>query len=99
MMDDLRAFGVPVLILSGGEPLVACGYFDIAARAKTLGFYVGCQQWHLDRRRDGGAAGGLGLDYLASAWMAWPPPTTVFGGWKAALPERRRAFAWRATPA
>ena len=40
-MDDLRAFGVPVLILSGGEPLLHPDIFAISQRAKTLGFYVG----------------------------------------------------------
>jgi heme d1 biosynthesis radical SAM protein NirJ len=39
-MDDLRAFGVPVLILSGGEPLLRPDLFAIAARAKALGFYT-----------------------------------------------------------
>jgi len=41
VMDDLRAFGVPVLILSGGEPLLRPDLFDIAERAKSMGFYVG----------------------------------------------------------
>lgn len=41
VMDDLRAFGVPVLILSGGEPLLRRDLFLIAARAKAAGFYVG----------------------------------------------------------
>ena len=41
LMDDLRAFGVPVLILSGGEPLLRPDLFIIAARAKAMGFYVG----------------------------------------------------------
>ena len=40
-MDDLRAFRVPVLILSGGEPLMRPDLFDIARRAQTQGFYVG----------------------------------------------------------
>lgn len=40
-MDDLKAFGVPVLILSGGEPLLRPDIFDIAGRAKHMGFYVG----------------------------------------------------------
>jgi heme d1 biosynthesis radical SAM protein NirJ len=40
-MDDLRAFGVPVLILSGGEPLLRSDIFDISRRAKSMGFYVG----------------------------------------------------------
>jgi Fe-coproporphyrin III synthase len=39
-MEDLRAFGVPVLILSGGEPLMRPDLFDLARRAKELGFYV-----------------------------------------------------------
>ncbi|MBL8700228.1 MAG: heme d1 biosynthesis radical SAM protein NirJ [Alphaproteobacteria bacterium] len=41
VMDDLRRFGVPVLILSGGEPLLRPDIFDISRRAKMLGFYVG----------------------------------------------------------
>jgi len=41
VMGDLRAFRVPVLILSGGEPLLRPDIFDIARRAKEMGFYVG----------------------------------------------------------
>jgi heme d1 biosynthesis radical SAM protein NirJ len=41
VMDDLKAFRVPVLILSGGEPLLRPDIFDIARHAKTMGFYVG----------------------------------------------------------
>ncbi|QLQ26056.1 MAG: heme d1 biosynthesis radical SAM protein NirJ [Dechloromonas sp.] len=41
VMDDLKAFRVPVLILSGGEPLLRLDIFDIARRAKAKGFYVG----------------------------------------------------------
>jgi heme d1 biosynthesis radical SAM protein NirJ len=41
VMDDLKAFKVPVLILSGGEPLLREDIFDIAKRAKAKGFYVG----------------------------------------------------------
>lgn len=41
VMDDLKAFRVPVLILSGGEPLLRTDLFDIAQRAKDMGFYVG----------------------------------------------------------
>lgn len=40
-MDDLKSFGVPVLILSGGEPLLRPDIYEIARRAKDLGFYVG----------------------------------------------------------
>lgn len=41
VMDDLKQFGVPVLILSGGEPLLRPDIFDISKRAKDMGFYVG----------------------------------------------------------
>ncbi|MEX2650290.1 MAG: heme d1 biosynthesis radical SAM protein NirJ [Alphaproteobacteria bacterium] len=41
VMDDLADFGVPVLILSGGEPLLRADIFDVAARAKAKRFYVG----------------------------------------------------------
>jgi heme d1 biosynthesis radical SAM protein NirJ len=41
VMDDLKGFRVPVLILSGGEPLLRPDIYDIAKRAKTMGFYVG----------------------------------------------------------
>jgi heme d1 biosynthesis radical SAM protein NirJ len=40
-LDDLKSYGVPVLILSGGEPLLRSDIFQIAARAKQMGFYVG----------------------------------------------------------
>lgn len=41
VMDDLKQYGVPVLILSGGEPLLRKDIFDISHRAKAMGFYVG----------------------------------------------------------
>ena len=41
VMDDLKEAGVPVLILSGGEPLLRPDIFEISARAKRMGFYVG----------------------------------------------------------
>ena len=41
VIDDLKAARVPVLILSGGEPLMRADIFEIAARAKALGFYIG----------------------------------------------------------
>ena len=40
VMDDLKAFRVPVLILSGGEPLMRRDIFDIARRSKAMGFYT-----------------------------------------------------------
>ena len=41
VMDDLKAFRVPVLILSGGEPLMRRDIFEVSTRAKAMGFYVG----------------------------------------------------------
>ncbi len=41
VMDDLKAFRVPVLILSGGEPLLRPDIFEISRRARQMGFYVG----------------------------------------------------------
>jgi heme d1 biosynthesis radical SAM protein NirJ len=41
VMDDLKAARVPVLILSGGEPLLRPDIFAVSSRAKALGFYVG----------------------------------------------------------
>ncbi len=41
VMADLKAFRVPVLILSGGEPLLRPDIFEISKRAKDQGFYVG----------------------------------------------------------
>jgi len=40
VMDDLKEFKVPVLILSGGEPLLHPDIFKISQRAKDQGFYV-----------------------------------------------------------
>ncbi len=41
VMDDLKGFRVPVLILSGGEPLLRHDIFQVSKRAKDMGFYVG----------------------------------------------------------
>ena len=41
VMQDLKAYGVPVLILSGGEPLLRPDILDIGRKAKDMGFYVG----------------------------------------------------------
>lgn len=40
VMDDLKNFGVPALILSGGEPLLRPDIFEISERAKAKGFFT-----------------------------------------------------------
>jgi heme d1 biosynthesis radical SAM protein NirJ len=65
VMDDLRGFGVPVLILSGGEPLLRPDIYDISRRAKALGFYVGLSTngTLIDESRIGDVAA-VGYDYV-----------------------------------
>ena len=41
VLNDLKAFRVPMVILSGGEPLLRSDLFEIAAHAKALGLPVG----------------------------------------------------------
>ncbi len=41
VLRDLRSFRVPVIILSGGEPLLRPDIFEISRRVKELGFYAG----------------------------------------------------------
>lgn len=40
VMDNLKTFRVPVIILSGGEPLLRPDIFEIAHRSKDMGFYT-----------------------------------------------------------
>ncbi|HEY3327795.1 MAG TPA: heme d1 biosynthesis radical SAM protein NirJ [Novimethylophilus sp.] len=65
VMDDLTAFRVPVLILSGGEPLLRPDIFDIARRAKGMGFYVGLSSnGTLVTRTNIRAIADTGFDYV-----------------------------------
>lgn len=41
VLNDLQAFHVPALILSGGEPLMRPDIFELSRRAKELGIYTG----------------------------------------------------------
>ena len=65
VMDDLKQFRVPVLILSGGEPLMRPDIFEIAHRAKAMGFYTALStngtlidESNIDKIAD------VGFDYL-----------------------------------
>ncbi len=65
VMDDLKAARVPVLILSGGEPLLRPDIFDIARRAKGMGFYVGLSSnGTLIDERNIDAIDDIGFDYV-----------------------------------
>ncbi len=65
VMDDLKAFRVPVLILSGGEPLLRPDIFDISRRAKGLGFYTGLSSnGALIDERNIGEIASIGYDYV-----------------------------------
>jgi heme d1 biosynthesis radical SAM protein NirJ len=41
VLDDLKAYRVPALILSGGEPLLSPHLWTVARRAAALGFHTG----------------------------------------------------------
>ncbi len=65
VMDDLKGFGVPVLILSGGEPLLRPDIFSISQRAKDMGFYVGLStNGTLIDQHNIDAIAGIGYDYV-----------------------------------
>lgn len=66
VLDDLSDFGIPALILSGGEPLSRFDFFDLAERARSLKFH------HLSLSTNGTKLNGetvrrvadLGFDYV-----------------------------------
>lgn len=77
VLDDLAAFNIPALILSGGEPLSRADTLDIARRSKAHGLYTALST-------NGTPISGAVADELArsasimsaSASMASAPPTT-----------------------
>ncbi len=87
VLDDLKAAGVSVLILSGGEPLMRPDLADIARRAKELGFYVGLSSngTLIDESRIGAIAAtgydyvGVSLDGLAPTHDRFRRRTGAFG--------------------
>jgi heme d1 biosynthesis radical SAM protein NirJ len=65
VMDDLKTARVPVLILSGGEPLLRPDIFEISRRAKAMGFYVGLSSNGALIGRDKiGEITSIGYDYV-----------------------------------
>ena len=51
VMDDLKGFRVPVLILSGGEPLLRPDIFEISHRAKKNGLLCRAVQQRYSHHR------------------------------------------------
>jgi len=65
VMDDLKQFRVPVLILSGGEPLLRPDIYEIAHRAKEKGFYTALStNGTLINESNIGSITEVGFDYL-----------------------------------
>ncbi len=65
VMDKLKAARVPVLILSGGEPLLRPDIFEIAARSKTMGFYTALSSnGTLITEQNIDAIGAIDFDYV-----------------------------------
>lgn len=89
VMDDLKAFRVPVLILSGGEPLMRPDIFDIGRRAKTMGFYVGLSSNGTLITEDNiGELADVGFDYVGVSLDGIEQTHDTF---------RRKAGAFRAS--
>ncbi len=63
VLEDLKAFRVPALILSGGEPLLRPDIHQLGRRARELGIYTGLSTngTLIDRRSGGGATAGYRL--------------------------------------
>ena len=89
VMDDLKAFGVPALILSGGEPLLRPDIFEISQRARDMGFYVGLStNGTLIDEHNIDAIAGVGYDYVGISIDGVQQTHDLF---------RRKAGAWDAS--
>ncbi|MCB1455568.1 MAG: heme d1 biosynthesis radical SAM protein NirJ [Nitratireductor sp.] len=66
VLDDLKEFGIPALILSGGEPLSRFDFFDLAERARQLDFRYLALSTNGTRLTGENAksVAGLGFDYV-----------------------------------
>ncbi len=85
VMDDLKEFKVPVLILSGGEPLLRPDIFEISARAKKEGFYVGLSSNGALIDEDNiGKIAAIGYDYVGVSLDGIGPVNDEFRGKKGA---------------
>lgn len=65
VIDDLAQYGVPALILSGGEPLLRPDIFELTHYAKNKGLYVGLSSnGTLINEQNIGAVKAAGYDYV-----------------------------------
>ncbi len=66
VMGDLKDFGIPALILSGGEPMSRPDFFELAEHAKDLDFRYLALSTNGTRIMDSAAArvAALGFDYV-----------------------------------
>ena len=88
VMDDLKEFKVPVLILSGGEPLLRPDIFDISNRAKDKGFYVGLSSnGTMITKHNIDAIAAVGYDYLGVSLDGIGNTNDEFRGKKGAFDE------------
>ncbi len=88
VMRDLKDFGVPVLILSGGEPLLRPDIFEISAYAKQLGFYVGLSSnGTLINKHCIDKIASIGYDYLGVSLDGIGPVNDEFRGASGAFKE------------
>ncbi len=88
VIDELQAFGVPVLILSGGEPLLRPDIFEISARAKKMGFYVGLSSnGALINETNIEKIAAIGYNYLGVSLDGIGPVNDAFRGKKGAYDD------------
>lgn len=92
VMDDLKTFRVPVLILSGGEPLLRPDIFDISRRAKDMGFFVGLSSnGTLIDERNIDTIAAIGYDYVGISLDGIGATHDAFRGADGAFEKSMRA--------
>ena len=93
VMDDLKQFGVPALILSGGEPLLRPDIFDIARRAKEMGFFTALStNGVLIDERVVPALAEIGFDYIGISLDGIGKVHDAFRGMKGAFDKSLNAL-------
>ena len=95
VMDDLKAFGVPVLILSGGEPLLHPDIFAIAQRAKAMGFYLSLSSnGTLINEANIEAIAKVGFDYIGISLDGLPTTHDRFRRCPGAFEKALQGIRW-----